>query len=100
MEKVRVLRIIFDEEETTTAAKAKWVPEFETPSGRADAPIAACTKGYYEGSVTQRNKVAYVTFSDFVTKRFDVREHPQWRTVEINDYVEKKGDEYIPLYQR
>lgn len=100
MDGVKVLRIIFDEEETTTAAKARWDPKFQKSSERYDAPIAGCSKGSYEGSITRRNKVAYVTFTDLVTKRYDVREHPEWRTVEINDNVKKIGNEYFPLYKQ
>ena len=88
--------MIFDEEETTTAARGSLSPKFNFNGGR----VAGAHSGSYTGSETKKNKVAYVTFSDNVTKRYDVRIFPEWRTVEKGDLVENRSGKYVPLHRK
>lgn len=89
VKKVTIIRLIFDDEETTTAARGSLSPR-----------TARNYNASYTGSETKKNKVAYVTFSDNVTKRYDVRQHPEWRTVEKGDLVEKNYGSYVPLHRK
>ena len=96
VKKVTIIRLIFDDEETTTAARGSLSPQFNINTGS----IAGAHSGSYTGSETKKNKVAYVTFSDNVTKRYDVRKYPEWRTVEKGDLVEKNFGRYFPLHRK
>lgn len=96
VKKVTIIRLIFDDEETTTAARGSLSPQFKNNGGS----VAGAHSGSYTGSETKKNKVAYVTFSDNVTKCYDVRQHPEWRTVEKGDLVEKNYGSYVPLHRK
>ena len=82
---VHIIRVVFDDEETVIPAKAS---------------IAGSIGGNYTGATITKNKVCYVTFSDNVTKRYDVRKHPEWRTVLQDDLVQKNGSQYVPLHRK
>lgn len=93
---VKIIRLIFDDEETTTAASGSLSPYIEHNHG----DVINGLKGSYAGGETKKNKVAYVTFSDNVTKRYDVRQNPEWRTVEKDDLVEEECGNYTPLHKK
>ena len=96
VKKVTIIRLVFDDEETSTAARGTLSPKFDSSS----SGWAGSHSGSYTGSETKKNKVAYVTFSDNVTKRYDVRQNPEWRTVEKGDLVEVRYSNYNPLHKK
>ena len=94
VKKVTIIRLVFDDEETSTAAQGTLSPKFDRLGN------AGSHSGSYTGSETKKNKVAYVTFSDNVTKRYDVRQNPEWRTVEKGDLVEVRYSNYNLLHKK
>ena len=84
VKKVTIIRLIFDDEETTTAARGSLSPR-----------TAQNYNASYTGSETKKNKVA-----DNGTKRYDVRQHPERRTVEKGDLVKKNYGSYVPLHRK
>jgi len=93
---VHIIRVVFDDEETVMPAKATITPKFDD----GYQCIAGSIGGNYTGATITKNKVCYVTFSDNVTKRYDVRAHPEWRTVLQDDLVQKNGSQYVPLHRK
>ncbi len=90
MNSITIVRIVFDKE--TTSKPCCVEPESTTYNGHK--------KARYEGQETKTATVAYVTFSDGESDRYDVSIYPEWRTARIGDLVEKRFGRYIPLHRK
>lgn len=96
---VRITKVIFDdEEETVTPATGSLSYNRFYPNTAQNT--AHGYKASYTGSITKKNKICYVTFSDGVSKRYDCYKNPEWRTVLKNELVEKTGYSYKPLHKQ